>query len=256
MVNVMSWWDTFFDSDYIKLWDRFATAEQNAKQADGIWELLGLREGSRVLDAPCGYGRISRLLAGKGASVFGVDQSGELLGRAEADRGDIPSDRLRYLRADLRSPLSESGFDAAINIFTSLGYDDETDDLAILKTLRAAVRPGGQVFVETNHRDAVAAFLSRSIKPAHRYEDDTLIIEEPELDPVSGRIETCWCWSGPQGSGKKRASLRVYTITELVKLMERAGLRFRSAVRGCSTEPFEAKGEDLGGRVGIVADLA
>lgn len=256
MVKAMSWWETFFDSDYLKLWSRFATDEQNEEQADGIWDLLGLREGSRVLDAPCGYGRISRLLATKGATVLGVDQSAELLGRAEADRGSVPSDQLRYLRVDLRSPLPESGFDVAINIFTSLGYGDETDDLEILKTLCAAVRPDGQVFIETNHRDMVAAFLSRSIKPAHRYEDDTLIIEEPVLDPVSGRIETCWYWSGPQGSEKKRASLRVYTITELVKLMERAGLRFRSAVRGCSTEPFETKGEDAGGRVGIVAERA
>jgi SAM-dependent methyltransferase len=88
---------------YLQLWGRFATAEQNETQAEGIWELLGLREGSRILDAPCGYGRISRLLAIHGATVLGVDHSAELLGRAEADRDDVPLDRLRYFRADLRS---------------------------------------------------------------------------------------------------------------------------------------------------------
>jgi hypothetical protein len=69
-------------------------------------------------------------------------------------------------------------------------------------------------------------------------------------------METCWYWSGPAGQGKKSASLRVYTGTELVRLLERAGLCFRSAHRGCSPEPFRAEGADLGGRIGLLAERA
>jgi hypothetical protein len=46
----------------------------------------------------------------------------------------------------------------------------------------------------------------------------------------------------------------VYSATELVRLMQRAGLRFRSAHRGCSPEPFRAEGQDLGGRIGLLAE--
>jgi hypothetical protein len=67
-------------------------------------------------------------------------------------------------------------------------------------------------------------------------------------------METCWYWSGPAGQGKKPASLRVYAATELVRLIERAGLRLRSAHRGCSPEPFRAAGPDLGGRLGLLAE--
>ncbi len=80
---------------------------------------------------------------------------------AEKGRGELPAARLRYLRHDLREPLTETGFDAAINIFSSLGYGTEDDDLAMLKTLRAAVPPEGLVLVETVHRDAAVAFFSR-----------------------------------------------------------------------------------------------
>lgn len=249
----MSWWDSFFDANYVRIWSGFIPPEQSRREADGIWELLGLHEGSRVLDAPCGYGRLARLLAQRGAVVLGVDQSFALLEQAETDRKDVPGERLRYMRHDLRVPLSEEGFDVAINVFTSLGYGTEEDDLAILETLRRAVRPGGLVFVETAHRDATVAFLSRSEKHALRLQDGTLVIEEPTFDPVLGRVQTCWYWRGPAGAGQKPASLRIYTITELARLIERAGLRLRSAHHGCSTEPYEAKGPEMGGRVGLLA---
>src|SRR5688572_5146454 len=129
-----SWWETFFDGDYLRIWEGSESPDKTERQAAGLWELLGLREGSTVLDAPCGYGRIARALAERGARVVGVDFSGELLAEGERRRGNVSTDRLRYYRHDLRTPVAETGFDAALNIFTSLGYGTEADDLAILST--------------------------------------------------------------------------------------------------------------------------
>jgi SAM-dependent methyltransferase len=246
------WWTTFFDRDYLYLWSNFFTADQTERQVDGLWEILHLKEGSRVLDAPCGYGRISVPLARRGAVVLGVDQSAELLNHAEQGRGDLAGS-LGYKRHDLRQGLNENSFDVAINLFSSLGYGSEQDDLAILQTLRDAVRPGGLVFLETNHRDATAAYLSRAGKPAQRLADGTLIVEEPSLDALTGRVNTCWYWSGPNGSGQKRASFRIYNANEMIRLMEQAGLEFISAHRGCSAEPFQASGMDMGGRLGLLS---
>lgn len=247
------WWRSFFDDEYLRLWGASTTPEKSREQADELWQVLGLAEGARVLDAPCGYGRISVPLAERGAVVLGVDQSAELLAEAERARGELGEDRLRFQRRDLRQPIDEDGFDAAINIFSSLGYGTEEEDVAILRTLAQAVRPGGRVFVDTMHRDSVAAGLSRGRATAERFPDGTLFVEKPVLDPVAGRIETCWYWSGPFGSGSKPASLRIYCITELVRLLERAGLRLISAHQGCSQRLFEATGPDMGGRVGLLA---
>lgn len=248
------WWEGFFDADYVRLWGQSEAPGLASAQVEGLWSLLGLREGSRVLDAPCGYGRLSRLLAERGAIVLGVDAAPALLDHAERQRGDLPRSRLRYVRHDLRARLGEGGFDCALNVFTSLGYGTESDDIAVLETLRQAVRPGGLVFVETNHRDLTAAFLAKCVAPSQRLADGTLVVEEPRFDALRGRMETCWHWSGPSGHGSKAASFRVYTATELVGLLGRAGLRLRSAHRGCSPEPFEAAGADLGGRLGLLAE--
>jgi SAM-dependent methyltransferase len=248
------WWEAFFDADYLRLWGQSDDPGSVAAQVEGLWTVLGLQDGSRVLDAPCGYGRLSRPLAERGAVVVGVDQSATLLEFAERQRGQLPVSRLRYVVHDLRRPLDEDGFDCTLNIFTSLGYGTEEDDLQILTNLRATLRPGGLLFVETNHRDLVAAFLARGAASSQRLPDGTLVVEDPHLDPISGRLETCWYWYGPAGHGCKKASLRVYSATELVRLLQRAGFRLRSAHRGCSSEPFRAEGPDLGGKIGLLAE--
>jgi SAM-dependent methyltransferase len=247
------WWKTFFDDDYLKIWGQLFTEENNAKQAAEIWSMLDLRPGCRILDAPCGWGRLSRPLAQLGATVLGVDQSDTLLAAAERNRADLPPERLRYLNHDLRTPLAETGFDVACNIFTSFGYGAEEDDVALFSTLRAAVRPGGRVLIETNHRDMLCALIANGAKGSRRLPDGTLFIDESEFDAISGVVALNWYWSGPIGSGQKQAHWRAYTPTQIICRIERAGLRFTGAYKGLSKIAYKAEGSDAGGRLAIVA---
>ena len=245
-----AWWEQFFDEDYLRVWATVSKAGD--EEAAALWRILGLSEGSRVLDAGCGYGRVSLPLARMGARVLAVDQSAPLVAEAERGRSDLDPGRLRYVRHDLRTPLTDSGFDAALSLFSSLGYGTEEDDAAILRTIAAALKPGGKVAVDTMHRDVLVARLAREAVPAHRLPDGTLLVEEARFDPVAGRVETTWFWAGPQGSGQKSASVRVYTITELVRLLERVGLRLEAALHPGSGAPFSPAGPTLGGRVLLI----
>jgi SAM-dependent methyltransferase len=242
------WWKTFFGHDYLKIWAQIFTEEANAKQAAALWSMLDLQPGCRILDAPCGWGRLSRPLALLGANVVGVDQSETLIAAAEVQRGDLPLERLRYLHHDLRLTLPETDFDVACNIFSSFGYGTEEEDLAIFRALRDAVRPGGRVVVETNHRDLVCVSFARGSKTATRLPDGTLFLDEPEFDAISGVVRLNWYWSGPAGSGEQHAEWRCYTPTQIVELLDRAGLRFEAAYRGLSKDRYDAEG-----RLAIVA---
>jgi SAM-dependent methyltransferase len=230
-----NWWKTFFDADYIRICGWADKPAETAQQAEGIWKLLALHEGCRVLDAPCGYGRLSLPIARRGAIVCGVDQSEPLVVQAEKNRGDLTLDRLFYVKHDLRQTLPNVGFDAAFNVFSSIGYGSETDDLAIFKTLSISqFGPEAECLSIPRKRDAGVARVSRDLKPAHRLADGTLVVEEPTFDPISGRVQTTWYWFGPNGQGQKSASLRLYTITELIHLLQSSGLKFISAHHGCS----------------------
>lgn len=246
------WWKTFFDETYLKVWGQFFSEETNETQSQAIWEILDLKAGSRVLDAPCGQGRISAPLARRGAHVVGADQSQILLNAAEERRGELSAQQLRFLRHDLRNPLPEGGFDAAINVFTSFGYGTEEEDIAIFRNLRDALRPGGQLLVETNHRDLMCAYISRGSKGSLRLGDGTLFIDEPEFDALAGIAHLHWYWSGPPGTGERHAEWRVYCPTELIRLLQRAGLQLVRAHAGLSIKPYKAEGQDAGGRLALV----
>ena len=229
------------------------TKEDNVRQAGELWSTLDLSPGCRLLDAPCGWGRLSRPLALLGATVLGVDQSEVLLAAAESERGEVSPERLRYIRHDLRNPLPETDFDLACNIFTSFGYGIEEEDLALFRSLRGAVRRGGRVVVETNHRDLLCASLARGAKHSKRMADGTLFLDEPGFDPIAGVVTLNWYWSGPNGSGEKHATWRCYSPTEIVALLENAGLRLIGTYRGLSKTPYTADGPEVGGRLGIIA---
>jgi predicted RNA methylase len=248
-----AWWSTFFDDDYIRIWRLVFTDETSAQQALDLWSMLDLSPGCRILDAPCGWGRLSLPLARLGATVLGVDQSESQLAFAAHHLEELPTGRLRYLQHDLRKPLAETGFDVACNIFTSFGYGTEEEDVALFSTLRAAVRIGGRVVVETNHRDVMCAFIARGAKQSLRLPDGTLFVDEPDFDAIAGVVELNWYWSGPSGSGEKHAHWRAYTPTQIVELLRRAGLRVEGTYKGLSKIPYRAEGQDAGGRLALIA---
>jgi SAM-dependent methyltransferase len=251
---VEEWWKSFFDEEYLRIArEMFDQEDNNAKQAAELWSMLELSPGCRLLDAPCGWGRLSHPLTVLGATVLGVDQSETLLAMAESQRGEISRQRLRYLRHDLRTPLPEGGFDAACNVFTSFGYGTEAEDLALFRSLRGAVRPGGRVLVETNHRDLVCVSLARGGKECKRMADGTLFLDEAVFDPISGVVTLNWYWSGPNGSGEKHAEWRCYTPAQIVDLLQRAGLRFLGAYKGLSKVPYTADGAEAAGRLAVIA---
>jgi len=226
------WWDGFFDDDYLRLWGPTLTESKSDADAEAVWHLLDLKGGARVLDAPCGFGRLAHRLAARGADVLGVDVSQRMIDEASKQSG------ARFLRHDLRLPLAEQGFDAAYNVFSSIGYAGEEGDRRVFATVHGALRPGARFLVETRHRDDVVREVHKELRWAGKLADGTVMFEMLNFDPVTGVVDTAWHYSGPSGAGSKPASFRVYSVTELISLLASCGFRFVSAHAGLSAEPF------------------
>jgi hypothetical protein len=118
--------------------------------------------------------------------------------------------------------------------------------VAIFRTLRDAVRVGGRVVVETNHRDLTCARIAHGAKASKRLPDGALFLDESDFDAISG-VHLNWHWSGPGGSGERHAEWHCYTPTQIIDLLGRAGLRFTGAYKGLSKTPYRAEGPEAGG---------
>ena len=95
--------------------------------------------GCRVVDLCCGQGRLARHLAGRGATVVGVDLSVELLERARSR----PTDGVTFVHgdaADASTWWDGSTFDGAT---CEMALMDVEDLAGALRAVAAAVRPGG-----------------------------------------------------------------------------------------------------------------
>ncbi len=138
--------------------------EQHWAEAKGIAEsiknIAHLKEGSSILDACCGPGRISVELALLGLDVTGVDITEPFLNAAKETASDEDVS-LTLLQKDMRSFCSEKKFDAAINVYNSFGYCDSIeDDTKILKSIYDSLKQGGTFILECISRETAVRWFT------------------------------------------------------------------------------------------------
>jgi len=124
---------------------------------------LDLPPGSRGLDAGCGTGHHTQLLAeevGPDGHVTGLDRSAELVAYARglAERSDH-SRQASFRQGDVNAlPFDDGSFDWAWSV-DCVGHPSVGDPLAGLRELARVVRPGGQV--------ALLGYSAQMLLPGH-----------------------------------------------------------------------------------------
>lgn len=215
--------DEVFDEDYLYFYRDRVAPERSEREAEFVASALGLSTEDRVLDAPCGHGRIANPLAERGCEVVGLDRSAPFLGRAREDAASRGvDDRVGYHRGDMRElPWDDDAFDAALNAFTSFGYFDDAGNRRVLAELARVVRPGGRVLVDVVNHDALLADF-QEVSVTER--DGDYMVDRHEYEPRSGRATTDRLVVRDGRTREFSFSVRSYTYPELVDRFEDAGL--------------------------------
>lgn len=180
--------DSFWEATFAHIFsaERFMVAESEVKR---ILSLTGYKAG-RVLDLCCGPGRHSIVLGKMGIPVTGVDSSGFLLEKAVALASEQRLN-IEFLHRDVRNFRQAGSYTLAINFFTSIGYfDNEDDNLRILRNVYESLTEDGTFLIETVGKEPLAKYF-RATTSQHAQDGSTLFMEHSIVDDWS-RAKERW----------------------------------------------------------------
>lgn len=226
--DVAFWWRMHFEDD-----PTYRPAYRIKAQIDGVERFLRLEPRSRILDLACGSGRQTLELARRGHRVLGVDAAEEPLAEA---RASARAERLtvHFLKTDSRQITYRSEFDAVVSLFSAFGSAKaEREDLKILECVRRGLKPGGQLLLDVLNKE----WLMRHFEPNfwEQGEDGkgTVVLDQISFNFDTGRLDNHRTLVSKDGTRSPSfVSFRIYTLTEIKGLLERAGLAYRQCWGG------------------------
>ncbi|PZC44502.1 MAG: Trans-aconitate methyltransferase [Chloroflexi bacterium] len=123
-----------------------------AASARDLIEWLGPQSGEKILDLGCGTGALSATIAESGAVVEGVDQDASMLALAAREHPGIA-----FRQADGQALRVDAPLDA---VFSNAALHWMPDQDAVVRSVAAALRPGGRFVAEMGGKRNIAAILA------------------------------------------------------------------------------------------------
>lgn len=218
------WWERFFDLTYARLELDSIGIEQTRREVDSLTDAMGLTKNSQIADIGSGLGRHALEFSRRGFTrVTGLDQNVIFTEEARA-RARLENLSTRFINADARRIPFTDEFDAAYIWMNLLGYfDDPADDARILASAARALKPGGRFALDAVNRDwVIGNFTSRSWKRQNK----EFTLEDRRFDVETSIVYSIWTMFTRTGTFRRQMRLRLYSLHELIEMLEINGLRF------------------------------
>ena len=195
---------------------------RSLEQAKLVKRLLKLRKGMRVLDIPCGTGRLTIPLAKMGLKMTGLDFTGPFISRARTAVRKAGV-RVRFIQQDMRKIDFEDEFDAALNWFTSFGYFSDAENLAFAARVYRALKPGGAFLIEATYKRRPVAH--HVIRQSEETIGGVIIKQRHRWEARTSRARSIWTFIKGDCVERHRLNIRIYNGTEMRALLRKAGFR-------------------------------
>jgi trans-aconitate 2-methyltransferase len=143
-----------------------------------VVERIPLEGDEDVLDAGCGTGRVTRLLAERvpAGTVLGIDGSAQMVAEATRQLADL-GDRVRFRQADLTELAVDDPVDLIVSTATFHWILDHEN---LFARLHAALRPGGRLVAQCGGAGNIAATLASAAEAAAEPPFAPHLAEPPE----------------------------------------------------------------------------
>lgn len=232
-------YDLFMDDIPYEEWCRYLV---------GLLRDHGVTDGL-VAELGCGTGKMTRLLAGAGYDMIGIDRSDEMLGMAMEQRTPTGAADILYLQQDMREFELYGTVRAIASICDSMNYLLEYEDLVrVLRLANNYLDPGGVMIFDLNTVYKYSQLLGeRTIAEnceegsfiwENDYDEDTRINEYDltlYIRGTDGRFDRC----------EETHYQRAYTTDEVWRAIGEAGMEFVAAYDAFTKEPVREDSERI-----------
>lgn len=139
------WFGKWFNSPYYHILYQHRDDGEARLFIDTLIEYLRFSKSDQILDVACGKGRHSIYLNAQGFNVTGIDLSRENIKHAQ----QFENDTLRFNEWDMRIPFSSSAYDFVLNLFTSFGYFESSEEnCEAINSIAQSLKPGGCLLLD------------------------------------------------------------------------------------------------------------
>ncbi|MEP6819226.1 MAG: class I SAM-dependent methyltransferase [bacterium] len=236
------WWENFFHGVALDFWRAAISDEQTCLEADFIATQLQLAGSGRLLDVPCGNGRLSIELSKRGFELTGVDLATEFMDEAKSSSNQAGVN-VEWHTQDMRELPWTGEFDGAFCFGNSFGYLDDEANAHFLKTVSQTLKPGGRFILDA---PAVAECLLPIFQASRSFELAGIKVDiEHRYDHEQARMFNDFTFIRNGVVDKRPSSQRVYTYRELTELLRAASLEPVASYGSLTEEPFKLGAQRL-----------
>lgn len=226
-VDFASVYDTFMDNTPYEEWCEYLVKELNK---------AGVNQGL-ILDLGCGTGTLTELLAKKGYDLIGIDLSQDMLNIA-IDKKEQSKLDILYLQQDMCEFELYGTVAAVVSVCDSVNYLlDEEDLLKTFSLVNNYLDPSGLFIFDFNttykYRDVIGDTTIAENRDDCSFIWDNFYHEDEDIN----EYELTFFVKDGEVNGENRYRKfeethfqRGYTLEQMKMLVEKAGLRFLSAV--------------------------
>jgi SAM-dependent methyltransferase len=231
-----NWWENFFHGVALDFWRAAIPAELTRAEADFLAKQLQLPNSAKVLDVPCGNGRLSIELAQRAFALTGVDIAKEFIDEAKSSSLQAGVN-IDWRNQDMRALPWAGEFDGAFCFGNSFGYLDDEANADFLKAVSVTLKPGARFILDA---PAIAECVLPTFQPSRSIEIAGIKVDiEHRYDHEQGRMFNDFTFTRDEVVDRRPSSQRTYTYRELNALLHDSGFETVTAYGSLTEEPFK-----------------
>lgn len=212
--------------------------DPDRRDLDPYVDLAEELDAHRLLDVGCGTGTLALLLAERGLDVVGVDPAAASLAVARAGTGAA---RVHRVEGDATAVVARDRDLAVLTGNAAQGIWDDRSWSLTLGAVRAALRPGGHLALETRDPEARAweGWTRHATSRTHEPSGVGRVTSWVEVTAVEAplvAIRWTWAFAEDDATLTSTSVLRFRTGAELEADLQRSGLVVLD-VRGAPDRP-------------------